>query len=108
MIGGITNSNIFQAQALREFQQMKSAFQQLGSDLQAGNPVAPAQPDSPRTVPQAHVPHQLYPSPVDSESTTSGDPLSLFTNLAASAATAYGRAGLSGALTAGSLLSQLI
>lgn len=44
MISGISSSSLYQSQLVNHYQQMRTAFQQLGSDLQSGN-ISAAQTD---------------------------------------------------------------
>lgn len=93
---------------------MPQQLQQLGQDLQSGN-VTAAQQDY-ATIQRAlqqqlvHSHHRVqstgtsYPS--DTPAAT--DPLSLFKNLAITAASAYGGAGISSLVNAGSNLSQMV
>jgi hypothetical protein len=146
-------SNLYRSQVTNQFEQMRTTFQQLGTDLQSGN-VAAAQKDfanltsSPSTTTpthnsmsqtmqqlgqdlqsgnvtaaqqdyatiqralQQHLVHSRHgqqasatSNPTDTPATT--DPLSLFKNLAITAASAYGGAGISNLLNAGSALSQV-
>jgi hypothetical protein len=93
---------------------MPQEMQQLGKDLQSGN-VTAAQQDyaNIQRVLQQHLLHShrgrqssATSNPSDTPATT--DPLSLFKNLAITAASAYGGAGISSLLNAGSSLSQLV
>ena len=89
---------------------LQQEIQQLGQDLQSGN-LSAAQQDytqiqqsaqQEQTKHHGHHGHHASSTPSD----TSNDPLSLFTNLATTAASAYGGGGV--ALAAGSMLSQLV
>jgi hypothetical protein len=90
-------------------------IQQLAQDLQSGN-LSGAQQDYAtiqRAMQQGHTAHGHHQHGSDAASSTNSsinatDPLSLFTNLAATAASTYESAGLTSALSAGSMLSQLI
>jgi hypothetical protein len=154
MTEGITSS-LYQSQAVNQFQQMRSAFQQLGTDLQSGDVAAArkefesltrpssnstttesqqiqqlgqdlqfgnlsaAQQDYiaiQRTMQQhAHGAHGHHHSGSGADQVTpttgsdsSTDPLNLLTNLATTAACAYGGGALTGGLTAGSMLSAIL
>jgi len=84
---------------------VQQEMQQLGADLQSGNLSAAKQDYASiqRSVQQQHIGHGHHPKTMNPT-----DPFDFATNLATTAATAYGTSALAGPAAVGSMLSQLI